>query len=121
MKAIILAMLMGMSLAANAADVVLPDANVTVTHDAYYQTVYVTVEGVRYAGPYAGYTNVIVLHNVYGNHEYVYHYDNMVLTSADGATLLLTADIDYRSVLIRSGHNYYRVSWTVLNGIVTVN
>lgn len=88
-----------------------------VSHDSYWKTISVTVNGVSYTGLNT-YAVVATLHNVYGNHEYIWHYDNVVMTAANGSTVLLSMDVDYRSILIRSGHNYYRTTWTVLSGTV---
>ena len=89
----------------------------SVTHDPSWKTISVTVNNVLYTGPNS-YSVVAILHNVYGNHEYVWHFDNVVMIAADGSTVLLSMDVDYRSILIRSGHNYYRTTWTVLSGSV---
>ena len=82
-------------------------------------TVVASVNGVVYRGS-AVYTITATIRNVYGNHEYIFHYDNGVLFAADGSSLLLTMDVDYKSILIRSGHNYYRHSYTVLSGTITL-
>ena len=89
----------------------------SVSHDSYWKTISVTVNDVRYTGPNS-YEVITILHNVYGNHEYIWDYDNVVMTATDGSTVLLSMDVDYRSILIRSGHNYYRTTWTVLSGTV---
>lgn len=73
---------------------------------------------VTYIGPNA-YTTTLVLHNVYGNYEAIRHFEQVVLTAADGSTALFTGDADYHRTLNRSGHNFYVFHLTLLSGELT--
>ena len=100
-------------------EVTIANINVSASTVAYTSKVVASVNGVVYQG-YAVYTVTTVIKNIFGNHEYIFHYDESPLLSTDGQVLLLSMDVDYKSILIRSGHNWYRHSYTVLSGTVTL-
>jgi hypothetical protein len=81
-------------------------------------TVIVTVNGITFRGPVVYASNLIAqdTHHL----KQLWHYDNNILTAADGSTLLLTLDVYRDSPPITGGHDLLATTYTVLSGTVTL-
>lgn len=105
----------------NAATYDLPDPAVTVTISAAFNTTSVTVAGKSYRGTSQFYyvSECPGIVDTYAKHCNILEEDDVVLTAADGSTVTVTIVDQSLTVLIRSGHNYYRHSDTLLSGELT--
>lgn len=101
----------------------LPYTDVFVTPNWNNTTTVVTVQGVTYRGPSAYYyVSECFKADGASYHCDVRQEDNVVLT-ADGNTgqfITVSLRITSTSVLIRSGHNYWRHSDFITDGTVTI-
>ena len=120
-KAMLLAATLAVSGMAQAETVYdLPDPAVTVRLNFLYNTTSVTIDGVSYTGPSQFYyLSECALPDTFYRHCNILEEDNVVLTAADGSTVTATVIDQSLRTLIRSGHNYWRSSETVIGGTVT--
>jgi len=99
----------------------LPDPVVKVTPNASGTTTIVTVGKKAYRGPSAFY----YVHHCANRdtpyyHCIVIHEQHVTLTATSGAIAIVWLTVQSASTLIRSGHNYWRHTDTVLAGGLTV-
>lgn len=101
----------------------LPDPAVSVNPNYGNTTTIVTIAGVAYRGP-----SQFVYFSECARPDAPNAYrcnieteSNVVLTAEDGSVVVVNLTVQFASVLIRSGHNFWRPSQIVLSGDVTVN
>jgi hypothetical protein len=117
-KTMLLAAALAVSGAASAATYDLPDPSIYVNPNVNGTTV-VTVEGNTYRGPSAYvYVSECVKPDSPTYHCSILQETDVVLTATNGNTISVSILYQQASTLIRSGHNYYRQSQTVLDGAV---
>lgn len=104
----------------NAATYDLPDPAVTVAISAAFNTTSVTVAGKSYRGTSQFYyLSECAVPDTYARRCNIQEEDDVVLTATDGSTITVTVVDQHLAVLIRSGHNYFRTSDTLLSGELT--
>lgn len=95
----------------------LPDPAVTVTPNWSNTTTIVTVAGVTYRGPsHFYYVSACAKADGPRYHCNVLAETDVVLTDSTGNTAVVSLTMQDASILIISGHNYWRQSQVVLNG-----
>lgn len=98
----------------------LPDPSIIVTPNWSYTTTIVTVKSRTYRGPSAFYyVRRCAKADTASYHCMVLREEHTKITSATGAVAFATLKVESASVLIRSGHNYWRQTDTVLSGALT--
>ena len=98
----------------------LPDPSITVNPNYGGNTTIVTLGGVTWRGPSAYYyVGECARPDSTGYRCNVLQEDNVPLTSPGHAPIAVSITLQEAAVLIRSGHNYWRNSDTVLAGQVT--
>jgi hypothetical protein len=118
MKKFIAATMLAASGIASAATYDLPDPAIYVNPNVNGTTV-VTVEGNTYRGPSAYvYVSECVKPDSPTYHCSILQETDVVLTATNGNTISVSILYQQASVLIRSGHNYWRQSQIVLDGTV---
>lgn len=99
----------------------LPDPSVRVTPNASGTATIVTVRKMTYRGPSAFYyVHRCADADTAYYHCIVIHEQHVTLTAPTGAVAIVWLTVQSASVLIRSGHNYWRHTDTVLAGGLTV-
>jgi hypothetical protein len=99
----------------------LPDPAIYASFNSSFNRTYVTVAGKSYSGTSQFYyVGECALPDTATRHCNVLEEDDVTLTATDGSTIIVTIVGQHQSVLIRSGHNYWRQSDTVTGGTVTL-
>ncbi len=98
----------------------LPDPSIIVTPNWANTTTIVTVRSTTYRGPSAFYyVRECARPDSRSYHCMILREDHTKVTSATGAAAFVTLKVQSASILIRSGHNYWRQADTVLAGSLT--
>lgn len=115
--------LLALSMTAQAATTYsLPDPAVSVNPNYSNTTTLVTIGSVLYKGKSNYYyVGECAKPDTSGYHCNVEEEDEVLLTALDGSTVTVTIVMQSSATLIRSGHNYWRSAYTILDGSVTVN
>lgn len=99
----------------------LPNPAITVTPNWSNTTTIVTMGTVTWRGPSGFYyVGECQRPDDSGYHCSILQEDNVTLTVPGHAPIAVTIAMQAASILIRSGHNYWRQADTVLNGAVTL-
>lgn len=99
----------------------LPNPAITVNPNYSNTTTLVTIGSVTWRGPSAFYyVGECQRPDDSGYRCNILQEDNVTLTAPGHAPIAVTIAMQSASILIRSGHNYWRSSDTVLNGAVTL-
>jgi hypothetical protein len=120
MKTILKLLLAGAAVAVQAGTTyTLPDPAVPVTVNETYNTISATLGSTYYSATSAFYyVSECAKPDSPTYHCNILAEDNLIL-NASGNTVVISLVIQSQSVLIRSGHNYWRHSNTILSGTLT--
>ena len=95
-----------------------PALTVSYVNPYYSSTVILTLNGTVYRGP-AVYTSTLISNPDPRHYNYLWHYSGNVLSDPIGNRIILDMDVYVSRALNVSGHPFWTVRYTVLNGTVT--